>query len=541
MSTRPRIDHFLIVPGLVWMFVLALQSSIADQLWAFRVTAGLIAVNVISSFLILTKTRKLPIAVSILQIVLFGFLNYQFYRVYGSEHYLCDHSPRFYDWIEFTAAHALRAADLLDVVDEYGINLQVIHHNSPYVALLLVCMHASVDTFLIGLAIRWFVKFWPKHPEPELARDRRGCALFLIVLVVYVTVAATQLWPWHDWLLWPLENTARVLDIGDALRLFEVRWHSVSSGFWMDTYALLFRLAVGLWLARLILRLRFTLLRGWGLSVDELVEILHDGDESARAGAARELGASAREPSVAVPALIAALDDASVQVCHRAVQALGKFHAAARDAVPELAKALMSLHPPLRNAAAEALGNIGPSAQSGAADLFLQLRIGNASMKRCARDALRKIVSAKEFDRLMLRLQDLQTLDDTTPAVRFTAVSLRSILTREFWSKCLQAKVFGLILLGIVWFVMGYFVQQTLLDEAKFSPALAYVLIGGYVGSCFGLVVGAIRGGECRVVLLALCHALVGLALGAAVGGVIGWVAQTIGRAIFQLDAIDSF
>jgi len=540
MSARPRIDHLLLALGLLWSLVLSCTPELCAQPWAFGVTAGLIGVNVVGSFLILTIKRRLPIALNCLQIALFGFLNFQFYQVYGSEHYRCDHDPRFYDWIEFTAAHALRAADLLDVLDEYGINLQVIHHNSFWSALVLLCMHISVDTFLLGLAIRWFSRLWPKQTEPELARDRRGCAVLLAVIVVYVTVAATQLWAWRDWLLWPLENTARVLDIGDAMRLFDVRWHSIESGFWLDTCALVFRLAVGIWLARLLLRLRFALLRGWGLSVDELVEILHDGDESARAGAARELGASTREPDIAVPALIAALDDAAVQVRFRAAQALGRFHADASEAAPELAKALMSLHAPLRLAAADALGRIGPAAHDVADDLFLQLRIGDAAMKRSAQHALQKVVSPREYHRRMRRLQELQTLSDAPTRPPTGTSFLRALCCRDSWSLLLKSKMFGLCVLGLMWLAIGGLVQRIIVDETRTSPALVYLLIGGYVGSCLGLIVGATRGSGWPAALTAFCIALAGFAIGAALGGVIGWIALAMGRAIFRLDAIDS-
>src|SRR5262249_57312827 len=104
--------------------------------------------------------REVLIGLNCAQIALFGLLNYQLYSSFGDWHYQWDREPQFYDWIEFTAAHVLRAADVLDALDEYGVPIQNIAHNTVAAGLLIVCMHLTVDAFLIGLVLPSASRYW---------------------------------------------------------------------------------------------------------------------------------------------------------------------------------------------------------------------------------------------------------------------------------------------------------------------------------------------------------------------------------------------
>ena len=197
---------------------------------AFGVTAGLIAINTIYSAW--DAQRQILIGLNCTQIILFGVLNSQLYCVFGTDHYRCDREPQFYDWIEFTVAHILRAADFLDALDEYGLPIQTITHNSTPAALILVFMHLSVDYFLLGLILRWASRALQEPVrETRLEQGRREFGWLLATLTLFVGFAAFQGLQPSDWLLWPLDNLLRLVDIGDVLQLFGWRLHGVEANY----------------------------------------------------------------------------------------------------------------------------------------------------------------------------------------------------------------------------------------------------------------------------------------------------------------------
>jgi hypothetical protein len=246
---------------------------------AFFITVGFIFVNTLVSFQALTRRRKVLVGLNCIQIILFGTLHYQLYWAFGAEHYRCDREPQFYDWIEFAAAHILRAADVFDVLDEFGIPIQNITHQSTTAGVLLVCMHLTVDAFLIGLILRWTNRFWQDGPqETRLARGRRECGWMLASLGLFMAFAVLQQLRPSDWLLWPLDNLLRLLDVGDVMHVFGWRLHHVEANCWTSGAALLFRLAAGIWIARFVFWYRLAVFRSWGLSIDELTELLDDPD-----------------------------------------------------------------------------------------------------------------------------------------------------------------------------------------------------------------------------------------------------------------------
>src|SRR5262245_57522676 len=174
MSMHVRTDRVLVFLSVVWLAILLLTPNVSHWQAAFWGTVCLVAANAFHSFRILTRFRRVLIGLSCVQIALFGMLNYQLFCAYGPDHYWCDREPDFFDWIEFTIAHVFRAADVLDALDEYGIPIQVITHQSTTSGLLLVSMHLMVDVFLIGLLLRWMSRWWQEaQRETYLERGRR--------------------------------------------------------------------------------------------------------------------------------------------------------------------------------------------------------------------------------------------------------------------------------------------------------------------------------------------------------------------------------
>jgi HEAT repeats len=385
-------DRLLIGASAVWLAVLCQAPSFHPLEAAFNVTAGLILTNALVSFRALTRKRKVLIGLNCVQIALFGLLNYQLYCAYGPSHYRFDREPRVGDWIEFTGAHLLRAADVLHALDEYGIIIQNISHNSLAAGILLVCMHLTVDVFLIGLVLRWARRHWHDGPpETRLARGRREFGCLLAAGALFVGFAACQQLQPSDWLLWPLDNMLRVLDVGDMFQVFGWKLHQVDATYWTSGAAILFRLAAGIWMARLVIWTRLTLLRTWGVSIDELTQLLDDPDADVRRGAAAGLGRSGPLASGAVPMLIAALRDINRQVRLAAAQALGQIGPAAADAVLNLVDAVWLGDRELRLAGVQALGRIGPNARSAVPSLVTLLKVSDEETRRAVSQALAKI------------------------------------------------------------------------------------------------------------------------------------------------------
>ena len=392
MSRLLVADRLLSAAALAWLGFLLLVPTCHGRSAAFGVSAALIGANAACSFWSLTQRRRIPIVLNCVQIALFGVLSYQLYSTFGTSHFCCSREPQFYDWVEFTFAHVLRAADFFDALDEYGIPVQTITHNSTAAALIVVGMHLTVDGFLLGLAVHNRRRCWQTTVrETSLERGRREFAWLLVALVVFVGFAAAQQLPTRDWLLWPLDNLLRLVDVGDVMQLFGWRLHGVDANGWTKAAGVLFRLAAGIGMARLVILWRLTVFRTWGLCIEELTALLDDPDAQMRLGAATGLGLSGPEAREATAALIERLHDFEPTVRCAAAWALGRIGPDARDAVDPLIDAVWLGQPSLSVAAAEALGGIGPEARSAIEALAWLRKVSDQATCRVIEHALEKI------------------------------------------------------------------------------------------------------------------------------------------------------
>jgi hypothetical protein len=374
----------LVACSLVWLIALWVEPLMQSEETAFLVSIALISVNGIASLCALTWKRKILITLNCIQIILFGVLNHQLYCVFAGEHFRFDREPHAYDWVEFSGAHILRAADLLDGLDEYGIDLQNIKHNSTEAALILVWMHLTVDVFLISLLVSCVRRWWRKnaHPKTWLARERREFLWLLTAVSLYVGFALFQGLKPRDWFLWPVDNLLRLVDIGDALQLFGWKLHNVEANYWTRGATVAFRFAASVWITRNLLLLRATVFATWGLGVQELTDLLEDHDAYVRGGAAKGLGRSGRDAMIAMPDLAnVLLEDADPGVRRNAAWALGQIAPTALDspeldeAIEALAHAVFDRNRELRLEASKALGQIGASARTAIGSLSQLLRV----------------------------------------------------------------------------------------------------------------------------------------------------------------------
>jgi HEAT repeat protein/lysophospholipase L1-like esterase len=127
------------------------------------------------------------------------------------------------------------------------------------------------------------------------------------------------------------------------------------------------------------------------ITVALLVERLGFPEPAERAAAALQLGRRGVQARPAVPALIAALDDADGQVRWRAGEALAAMGAPAEDCLEGLAAIVARGDAPGRGEAAAALGRLGPAAAPAVAVLAEALRDNRADVRARAALALGSI------------------------------------------------------------------------------------------------------------------------------------------------------
>jgi hypothetical protein len=384
MSSIRVSARFLVGLSLAWLAVLAVVPWLHDQQVSFLASAALLLANTLFTLRMLTRERRVPIVLNFVQIVLFGVLNYQLLITYGEDHYRLDRPPEFVDWAEFTLGHLCRAADVLDTLDEYGVDLQNIRPSSLTAKLLIVAMHLGADVFLIGLVVRWWARLRRTPGENLLERGRRNLRWFLATMSIYPGIGLIYRFSTWDWVFWPVDNVLRLLDIGDMFQVFHWKLHEVDKGFLTSTCSLAFRVAFGGWTAEIVLWLHFSCLRGWGMDIGELRAILRDGDTFARQGAARTLATCGRRARPALDELITSLSDCDIEVRCDAARALGGIGPRARKAVPALSLCLWSEHRQLRLAAAGALEHMGDAAEEAVPDLIFLMVVGEEALRKIA-------------------------------------------------------------------------------------------------------------------------------------------------------------
>ena len=365
-----RFDYLLAAFSVAWVALLLLPGATTQKAFCY-VTAGLIATNLVVSLGQLIRKGRILILLNLAQIPLFCLLNFQLFSAFGEHHYQFNSYPGVWDWLELTAVHVLRAVDILDGLEAYGIDLQSIHNGSLISGLLLVWMHIAVDIFLITLVIQLVSRLLKQRGDPVRAKKRLAVLhavrmTGLVVCAVLIVVCAIrQRWGPLDWLLWPLDQTLRTIDVGDAFQIFHWRLHNVSMGFWTVTLAVSFRLLAGIYLGEWIAATRVQILRGRGSTVEQLIAMLDSPNDEVRKAACEGLGNFGPGAEAAVPALCRLLG-AEYYVQKAAIKALGQIGSAA---APSLGEALSHEASHVRFAAVELLRKIGPAAEAAVPEL----------------------------------------------------------------------------------------------------------------------------------------------------------------------------
>jgi HEAT repeat protein len=250
---------------------------------ALLITVLLIGWNLVTAVRLVGRTgytlSALPL--TLVQLVLFTLLFFQIAAHLGTEHYTWDQRPSWWDWVWFTGAHAVRAADVVDGAEAYGVQIQAIRHLSHLTAVSLIVFHLMVDLFIISLALEWVnrrKKALLEHPgRAQLVRN--GFLGLSALLVGVWLISAWWVRPWRpiDMLLWPVDNVLRVVDVMDAMEIYQVRLHLVPRVFWEESLTFLCRVLLTLALAGLLSwisrEISIRWLNGFGISREDLEEL----------------------------------------------------------------------------------------------------------------------------------------------------------------------------------------------------------------------------------------------------------------------------
>ena len=177
---RLPFDHLLAVLSMAWVVCLLAVPGLTSERQYFFLTVALITANLVVSLWQLFTRGRILIALNLAQLPLFCILNFQLFQGFGEHHYHFSSYPGVWDWVQLTAVHVLRAVDILDGLEAYGIDLQSIHNQSTLSGVLLVCMHVAVDIFIIALIYQWASRLWRRRaeePQPNRSDQDRQAQL----------------------------------------------------------------------------------------------------------------------------------------------------------------------------------------------------------------------------------------------------------------------------------------------------------------------------------------------------------------------------
>src|SRR5262245_29230538 len=184
--TPDRLRHLLGGVALVWLLTVLAWPAAQQSPVAVAVTAALLGLSFLVCVGTLFRAKRIPVFLSLTQIALFGVLPFQISSTFDRLqpdpalwHYRFDTEPGPLDWVQFCGAHVLRAVDVLDGLEECGIDLQNVEHNSVLSGALLVAMHVAVDLFVFALIVRWAGQLWRwvarrRRPAPADDLDSAG-------------------------------------------------------------------------------------------------------------------------------------------------------------------------------------------------------------------------------------------------------------------------------------------------------------------------------------------------------------------------------
>jgi len=301
------------------------------------------------------------ILLNIAQFALFWQLHVQLYDL-SAAYYAHPDSP---DWFRFIVFHALKAIDIPDAMDAYGILLTDIRPETLLSKIALFGMYFTIGISIVGAIIKRFLRD-AKNRQPSAIFKWIGIGGLAAAMILIGVLGWKKSWVMNQWLLCIPENILLLLDFGDAIQIFVVSAERFKMDKDIASAAVFFRVIIAYYAVVLGHRL-YLRLSEKRKSVEDLGQICTSPEYSleerlAAVKSLEELGAFAEE---AVSYLVKALADGTEEIRIAASGALKEIDEqwsqteAARSVIPELIKALFDKNKHAL-AAAELLDKIDP-------------------------------------------------------------------------------------------------------------------------------------------------------------------------------------
>ncbi len=369
------------------------------------ITAALAIINIavlLNSLFRRERTGASIILLNLAQFALFWQLHVQLYNL-SAAHYTHPDSP---DWFRFIVFHALKAIDIPDAMDAYGIWLTDIRPETFLSKMALFGMYFTIGISIVGVILKTFLR-GAKNRQTSPRVKWLGVGALAASFILIAVFGWKKSWMMNQWLLCIPENILLLLDFGDAIQIFL----RPAERFKMDkdiaAAAVFFRVIIAYYSVvlghRLYLRLsekrksvadlgricispeysleeRLAAVKSLeelgtfaGDAVSFLVEALTDSSEEIRnsaSGALNEIDEQWTQSEAArsvVPNLISAMFDknkhalAAAEVLDR-VDPEWPHTEAAHSVIPSLVNALFDTEKNIRIAGAKALGRMGTGA-----------------------------------------------------------------------------------------------------------------------------------------------------------------------------------
>ncbi len=309
---------------------------------------------------------------NVLQLVLFALLQAQMFHSFGHHHYEYSHLPGWLDWFGLTAVHFFKAADFVDFIDAYDIELLSLKHRSVQAGIILFSMHIIVDVFLYG-AIRHLlampdrplfkafidslIRFFKYYRIPMLIGV---LGLFLLCLAAQCfDRGSSEYMNWFNGHFWIIENILITIDFGDAIQIFGWSIHHIKLDFTLATLSIIFRLIIGSYLLMLLDSVLLHLTGGFGRTPAACEEIIRSPKTSQldKLVAVNSLGKYGVESQHALPVLVETLMKSGVKLRQASFDTILRI---GNPAIPELVKNLVKSDRRCEKLIREALENLDP-------------------------------------------------------------------------------------------------------------------------------------------------------------------------------------
>ncbi len=210
-----------------------------------------------------SSNRNIGVAVAFFVTVSFLMHSIILSRAWGPGDYSGPESPSFGDWIVYVFNHLLRASDLLDFLEAYGITITAFKPASHAARALVATFYAIISILLTGAILASQRNSVRSNTTTEKGKSRLknaqrlkwlGRVILIMGLVLYVVTGLVRAWNAEEWGLWPVEQILRTLDIADVMTQWDLHLVPRDVTFLSGTAAMCFRFGVGIWVVQRLAR-----------------------------------------------------------------------------------------------------------------------------------------------------------------------------------------------------------------------------------------------------------------------------------------------